>query len=50
MNLFKLEIGNSYFMLTSQTPFTSETKWQNFLYDENIENKNYFLPEVFLFV
>ena len=37
-------------MLTSRTPFISETKWQIFLYDENIEKKNNSFTEDFLFV
>ena len=37
-------------MLTSRTPFISETKWQIFLYHENIEKKNNSFTEDFLFV
>ena len=37
---FHLKIGNSFFVFTTRTPFTSQTKWQmsyNFLYCENVE-------------
>ena len=37
---FHLKIGNSFFVFTNRTPFTSQTKWQmsyNFLYCENVE-------------
>ena len=37
---FHLKIGNSFFVFTTRTPFTSQTKWQmsyNSLYCENVE-------------